>query len=263
MWGMVLMFALCCALEPTRIGVAALLIAMPRPFLNLIAFWIGLCLSGGSFLLVGMLFLSDYIRPVIEAVRSAAASPLVPPIKIAVGVLAILMAVRFVARSRARSASRATPVVTLMPVPVAVPAKTSGSDTSGSDLRAERSRVLALRSIMQGAWIGPAVERGSVRMAFVGGLATSAPPIEFCGVMLTILASGAAATTQVSAGFVFLFVGYAIAEVPLLCYLLSPSRTRAVVMRLNGWLRSHRQQISLWFFTVFGALMVAGGVGGL
>jgi hypothetical protein len=100
-------------------------------------------------------------------------------------------------------------------------------------------------------------------MAFIAGLATSAPPVEFWGAVLAILASGAAAGTQVSAVVVFMLVGYAIAEVPLICYLAAPAKTRAVVTRLHGWLRAHARPVFLAFLSAFGVIMIAGGVGGL
>jgi Sap, sulfolipid-1-addressing protein len=254
MWGMVLMFALCCAVEPTRIGVAALLIALPRPFLNLIAFWIGLFLSGGGILLAGMFLLNEYVAPIMEAIRAATSSPAVPPIKIALGVLAISTAAMIVVRSRTQSAISA-------PVGVAAPVAVPVGGPTGTELQPTTSSIFSAGALWRGTWIGPAVRRGSVPMALIGGLATSAPPIEFCGVILTILASGAAATTQLSAVFIFMLVGYAIAEIPLVCYLVAPVKTRAAVMQVNGWLCAHRHHISLAFFNVFGVLMIAGGVG--
>jgi Sap, sulfolipid-1-addressing protein len=255
MWGMVLMFALCCALEPTRIGVAALLIALPRPFLNLMAFWIGLLLSGGGILLAGMFLLNEHVAPLMVAIRSATTSPLVPPIKIAIGVLAISTAALLVVRSRARNVANAS-------IPVSAPVAVPLGGSPVAVLEPPTTIAFSASSFWRGTWIGPAVQRGSVPMALIGGLATSAPPIEFCGVILTVLASGAAATTQVSAVFMFMLVGYAIAEIPLLCYLIKPEKTRGVMMQLNGWLNAHRQRISQSFFSMFGVLMLAGGLAG-
>jgi hypothetical protein len=238
MWGTVLFFALICAAEPTRIGLAAVLVALPRPFRNLLAFWIGLLLSGGALALAGLCLLSDYVAQIDHFMRSAMASPAVPPIKIAFGLLAILVAAALVVRARARQGA---PV----PVPLGGP--------SGMELQPKKPRV---------SWAAM-VEGGSVRMAFVAGLATSAPPIEFWGAVLAILASGAAGGTQVSAVVVFLLVGYLIVEIPLACYLAAPTKTRATVTRFNDWLGVHRRPVVLGFLSLFGVIMIAGGVGGL
>ena len=248
MWGTVLFFALICAVEPTRIGLAAVLVALPRPFLNLLAFWIGLVIAGFGLALAGLFLLRDYLPRIIHAFRFATASPAVPPIKIAFGVLAILVAALLVARSRMRQAA---------PVPVSVPVPFSGP--SGSEFQKNKLSLLSPMSLPRRLPV--LVQNGSVGMAFIAGVCTSAPPLEFWGAVLAILASGATGGTQVSAVIVFLLVGYAIAEIPLVCYLAAPSRTRSIVARLHGWLRSHGRPISLSCLGVFGVLMIAGGMG--
>jgi hypothetical protein len=247
---MVLFFAIICALEPTRIGVAAILVALPRPFLNLLAFWIGLLISGAALAVVGMVLLRDYLPRILQAVRFATSSPALPPIKIAFGVLAILVVATLVARSRARQVAAVAPV----PVPIGGP--------TGLELQPNKPSMFSLRALARGSWTGM-VENGSVGMAFIAGLATSAPPLEFWGAVLAILSSRATGGTQVSAVVLFLLVAYAIAEIPLMCYIAAPSKTRAVVTRLHDWLRAHRRPIFLSCLGAFGVMLIANGVGGL
>jgi hypothetical protein len=253
MWGTVLFFALLCAAEPMRIAIAAVLVALPRPFPNLLAFWIGLFVSGGALALVGMVLLRDYLPLIIETLRQATSSPALPPIKIGLGVLSIFIVATLVARSRAR---QVTPAAALAPVPVPI-----GGPT-GMELQPNKPSGFSLRALSRLSW--PAlVERGSVGMAFLAGMAMSAPPLEFWGAVLAIVASGTTGGTQVSAVVVFMLVGYAIAEIPLICYLAAPAKTRSIVARLHAWLGLHRRPIFLTCLGVFGVLMVAGGVGGL
>lgn len=250
MWGTVLFFALICAAEPTRIAIAAMLVALPRPFPNLLAFWIGMLISGAALALAGMVLLRDYLPRIVQTLRLATSSPAVPPIKIAFGVLAIFIVATLVARSRARQVASVAPV----PVPIGGP--------TGLELQPNKPSMFSLRALSRLSW--PAlVERGSVRMAFMAGLAMSAPPLEFWGAVLAILASGATGGTQVSAVVVFMLVGYAIAEIPLIFYLAAPSKTRSIVARLHRWLGLHRRPIFLSCLSAFGVLMIAGGVGGL
>jgi hypothetical protein len=105
------------------------------------------------------------------------------------------------------------------------------------------------------------VEDGSPRMAFVFGLGTATPLIEFWGAMMVIVASGAGTGAQVIAALMWILVAYAIAEIPLVSYLASPAKTQAVVMRLHDWLRAHGRPIFVLVLGVVGVLMVANGVG--
>ncbi|MGC1807618.1 MAG: GAP family protein [Mycobacterium sp.] len=254
MWGTVLFFALITAMDPQRIGIAAILAGLRRPMHNLFAFWLGLMTAGLALALVGMFLLRDFLVLCTRFLKNAAKSPVVPPVQITFGVLALLIAVAIVVRSSARRAAPAP-----VPVPVGGPSGFEG-DPSGLEVVSKRpnvfSRVFALRRTSWSALL----DSGSVKLAFVAGLFTSAPPLEFCGAVLAIVASGAAASTQVSAYLMYMLVGYSIAEIPLVSYLLSPAKTQVVVMRLQGWLRAHQRQIFILILSMVGVLMVGGGV---
>src|SRR5262249_19556543 len=105
------------------------------------------------------------------------------------------------------------------------------------------------------------VERGSVGMSFLAGLSTSTTPLEFWGTIVAILAAGVPVGAQVSAALMFVFVSFAIAEIPLVGYLASPAKTQAVVMQLHNWLRAHRRPIIIVMLALFGVVMIARGVG--
>lgn len=243
------MFALASALEPTRMGIAALVVALPRPSRNLFAYWVGIFAAGIGFFLAGLFVLRDYIAPVVVVMRSATASPAVPPIKIALGLLAIALVTMIVVRSRVR---RAVPAP--VPVPIGGP--------SGLELEPEKPRGFSALPLPRISWTSR-IEGGSVVVAFVAGLATSTPPLEFFGAVLAILASGAAASVQVSAALAFMLVASAIVEIPLVCYVISPAKTQATLTRLQGWLRAHNKPLLLGFLGLFGVFMVAGGIGGI
>ena len=59
-----------------------------------------------------------------------------------------------------------------------------------------------------------------------------------------------------------MLIASAIVEIPLVLYLISPARTQAGVLRLQGWLRAHHKPILLVFLSLFGLFMVACGLGG-
>ncbi len=240
MWGAVLLFAFAAAQDPLRIGITVLLVSRPRPMSKLFAYWLGLMAMGIAAALAVLVLLRDSMLPVARVVTSAAGSPVVPPIQIVLGVLALsaaaMLAVPFWARQ-----------TTLAPV--------SGVNRAALVLQPKMPTVftrLPWRSRRDG---------GSLPMAFAAGLWTSTTIVEFCGAMAVILASGAAAATQVCAALVFSLVAFAFAEIPLVSYLVAPAKTQAVVMQLHHWLRAHRRPIFVFALVAVGTLLIAKGIG--
>jgi len=240
MWTTVLVLALISATEPQRIGITALLVALPRPMRNLLVYWLGLMTSGFGVAVIALFLLRESMLPVVRAVTSVFESPVVPPIEITVGVLALSLAAMLAVRSSVRQ-------------PVAAAVSAGGSATMV--LEPEKPSMMS-RLGMSGR-----LESGSVKMAYVAGLGTSMPPVEYWGAIAAILAAGAAAGTQVSAALTFLLVAFAFAEMPLVAYVASPAKTRTVVMQVHVWLRTHRRPLLLAILGMFGAMMIASGAG--
>ena len=63
----VLVLSVVAAMDPVRIGIAALLISRPRPMLNLLAFWLGGMAAGIAAPLVVLLFLRDFTLLLYES----------------------------------------------------------------------------------------------------------------------------------------------------------------------------------------------------
>ncbi|MBV9352769.1 MAG: GAP family protein [Mycobacterium sp.] len=252
MWGLVLLFALSAAQDPVRIGVMALLIARPRPMHNLLAYWLGLMATGYGAALAALFGLHDFLSPVARVMTSVARHPAVPPTQIALGVVVISTAAMLAVRSSPRQVAHA-----------AVPgAATPGGDPSPMMLQPNTPTGFSRMSLS--SWSGllqSMVEGRSLRMAFVAGLCTSTQVIECGAAMIAIIASGAAAGTQVSAALLFTLVAFAIVEVPLVSCLVAPAKTQVVVMRLHDWLRAHRRPISLLVLGMVGVFMLVSGVG--
>ena len=240
MWGLVLFFAFTAAQDPVRIGIVVLLISRPRPMPHLVAYWLGLKAMGFGAALAALFLLRDFILSVTRVVTSAARNPVVPPIQIALGVVALSTAAMLAAPSSMRQAAYA-----LVP----------GGDPSAQVLQPRTPTVFSRLSWRR------LLEDGSPRMAFVFGLGTATPLIEFWAAMMVIVASRAGAGAQVIAALMWILVAYAIAEIPLVSYLASPAKTQAVVMRLHDWLRAHGRPIFVLVLGVVGVLMVANGVG--
>ncbi len=240
MWGTVLVFALLAAMDPVRIGIFVLLISRSRPMLNLLLFWLGNMAMGIGAALIALFLLGTHMVPVTQAVTSAFTSPVVPSIQIVLGALLLPTAAVVAVRSSRRVAQVAMPCgdpsVLFQPK-----APAAFSRLSWAALRQGRS----------------------VRLAFVAGLCSATPPLEYWAAVLAILASGAAAGAQVAATVMFALVAYVIALVPLISHLASPEKTQAVVLALQRWIGAHRGSAFAVILGVGGVLMITSGVGGV
>jgi hypothetical protein len=77
----------------------------------------------------------------------------------------------------------------------------------------------------------------------------------------TIVASGAAIGTQVSAAIAFVVGMLAVFEITLVSYLAAPAKTQAVLRPLHDWALAHRRQVLAAIFAVVGLFQLAKGMG--
>lgn len=240
MFSAVLLLSLLAAIDPVRIGITALLIARPRPMLNLFAFWLGGIVAGVSVAFAVLFFLRDVTLAAIRAVDSATSSPIVAYLQVSVGALALSAAALLIARSWARH--RPT-----------VPASTGQS--TNLLLEPNTSSVSGRLSIRG------RLASGSISVAFIAGAALATPPVEYMAAMLAIVASERAAPAQVAAALAFTVVAFTVVEVPLITYLTAPARTMAVVRRVHVWISERRQAIPVLVVSAMGFMLLASGMG--
>jgi hypothetical protein len=105
------------------------------------------------------------------------------------------------------------------------------------------------------------LQGGSLRVAFVAGLALATPPVEYLAVLITLLASTATPTAQVGAALMFTVVAFTVVEVPLIGYLTTPAKTLAIMQRLNEWVSARRQVIPVLVLGAVGVLLTVTGLG--
>ncbi|ORA39106.1 GAP family protein [Mycobacterium aquaticum] len=102
----------------------------------------------------------------------------------------------------------------------------------------------------------------SLWTAGVAGLGIALPSVDYLAALTLIVASGTAAATQVGALLLFNVVAFGLVEIPLICYLVAPDRTRAALSALHDWLRArHRLEVAALLATVGCVLLIAGFVG--
>ncbi len=102
----------------------------------------------------------------------------------------------------------------------------------------------------------------SLWVAGVVGLGIALPSVDYLAALAVILASGAAAATQVGALVMFNAVAFALVEIPLLAYLLAPRRTRASMGALHDWIRSRRRIEVATLLGGVGCVLLAVGLAG-
>jgi hypothetical protein len=103
----------------------------------------------------------------------------------------------------------------------------------------------------------------SLWVAGVAGLGIALPSVDYLAALAVIMASGAAAATQVGALLTFNVAAFALVEVPLLSYVVAPDKTRALMAALHDWIRARRRLEVAALLSVVGCFLVAVGIAGL
>jgi len=224
MWITLLAMAVAVSLEPFRIGMTVLMVNRPRPLLQLCAFLAGGFTMG---IAVGLVVLF-VLRPAMGSSHFT-----LPRVQIVVGAVLLLNAV-VVASGLMEKLRERSPAGRVERYSGAVATRTR--------------RLLDGRSL----WTAGAV-----------GLGIALPSVDYLAVLALIVASGAAATTQIGALLVFNVVAFALVEIPLIAYLVAPGRTRSALAVVHDWLRTRRRRAVTVLLAVVGCVLLGAGVAGL
>jgi len=224
MWITLLAMAVAVSLEPFRIGMTVLMINRPQPLLQLVAFLAGGFAMGIS---VGLIVLF-VMRPALGSTHFT-----LPTVQIVVGAVLLINAAL-----------------------VATGIRVGKRDEGFAGLASRRLEPLATRTrqVLNGR---------SLRTAAVAGLGIALPSVDYLAVLALIVASGAAASVQFGALLLFNGVAFGFVEIPLICYLVAPERTRAGLSALQDWLRTRRRRAVIILLTVVGCVLLAAGLAGL
>jgi hypothetical protein len=224
MWMPLLLMAVAVSLEPFRIGMAVLMINRPRPALQLLTFLAGGFTMGTA---VGVIVLF-VMRPALES-----AEVTLPRVQIGVGAVVLVNA-----------ALVATGVI----------GKRRADQPAGAVAQRFAPVAARVRQLLAGR---------SLWTAGVAGLGIALPSVDYLAALALIVATGAAAATQFGALLLFNVVAFAMVEIPLLCYLVAPDRTRATLAALYDWLRAQGRRGASVLLAVVGCVLVGVGVAGL
>src|SRR5262245_45370028 len=103
----------------------------------------------------------------------------------------------------------------------------------------------------------------SLWVAGVAGLGIALPSVDYLAALAIIMASGAAAATQLGALLTFNVVAFALVEIPLLAYVVAPDRTHALMTSLNDWIRARRRREVAALLAAVGCVLLTVGIAGL
>jgi Sap, sulfolipid-1-addressing protein len=224
MWITLLAMAVAVSLEPFRIGMTLLMFKRPRPLLQLLAFLVGGFAMG---IAVGLIALF-VLRPAV-----ASAHFTLPTVQLIVG--AVLLGYAAV-------------------LATGVAGRMRGDGAAVRAYRRFEPLAKRTRQLLNGR---------SLWTAAVAGLGMALPSVDYLAVLALIAGSGAAVEAQVGALLLFNVVAFGFVEIPLVCYLVAPDRTRAAVAALHDWLRSRRRRDLVALLVVVGCVLLAAGFAGL
>lgn len=246
MWRTVVVLALMTAGDPVRIGITAVLVARPRPVVNLLAFWIGGMVAGIAAGIGLLVTLHDMLPNFVHRVTATISGLTAGPVQIVLGVIALLFAGRLAMRF---------PVTRASPIPVALPP----IPQPAIGLAVGTPNVFSRAS----ATLRRALDHGHPSVAFIVGLGSATPPVESLIALAAIVASGAGGGAQVGAIITFTVVVLAVVEIPLVSYMANPAKTEACILRLQAWMKAHRRMLSAISLTGMGVMLLTTGLGNL
>jgi hypothetical protein len=243
MWTAVLFLGLGLAMDPLRLGLVIIVLSRQRPLPNLVAFWLGGMVAGVGVGLAALVFFRGVALAAIEtlvavtdSVRTSVVILAGGGLEITLGVLALTLLSGLMIRQRVR---------------VSV-----GDGDSALD--AVEPRTPGFFAILA-AFSQNMLKRG-VWPAFLIGLGSATPPVEFVVLLTIVSASHAEPAAQVSAVVVFTVLVLLLVELPLVTYLAMPQRTKAAMLRLDGWLSNYRRQIFQVMLAITGVVLLVRGV---
>jgi len=212
-WSTVLLMGLVGTIDPLRVGVGAFLLSRPNPEKPLaVYFVVGFTLN----IVIGEAILAGG-RAVLGTQRSI-------PGEAEIVVAGILFTVGLIAALSGRLAA----MVGKSPQPA--------SEASDVDGLAQVPLIARLPDRIQRALQGE-----SVWLPVTLALCTASPGAHYLAAMAAIFAADAAAGPRLAALVVFNLGEFSAALIPLVCLRAMPDTTRAVVDRVNAWVKIHHR----------------------
>jgi hypothetical protein len=127
-------------------------------------------------------------------------------------------------------------------------------------LRERRARRKAEKADGRDPWSRRVLERDSLRLTFILGVAFNLPGATYLVGLKDIAAADQSTATSVLEIVAFNLIMFMVAEIPLVSYTLRPERTREAVNGINDWLGGHARQIAMGLCLAVGAWLLIRGI---
>lgn len=229
--GKLIVLALAAAFYPTLLAVVILIITRPQPARLLLGFLIGGMLTSVT---VGFVLLRA-----IEGtgtLSDGSGGTLSPAIDLILGCLSL--AIAFVLAT--------------------------GRESGLVERTARRKELKAKpEKPAKDPWTKRILERGSVPLAVMLGVALDLPSVWYLAALKDIAHANHSTGQDLVSILVFNVIMFALIEIPLVYYLVTPDRAAATVARFDAWARGHMRQIGVSVTTVIGLYLIANGLAGL
>nr|WP_255497062.1 MULTISPECIES: GAP family protein [unclassified Mycolicibacterium] len=224
--------ALVGTVDPLRVGVGAFLLSRPNPARPLaVYFMVGFTLS----IVIG--------EAVLAGGRAVLGTQRTIPWQVEIAVAGILFTIGLVAALSGRLA--------------AMVGKSPASASGESDIDGLPQVPLFDRLPDR---IQKALKGESVWLPVTLALCTASPGAHYLAAMAAIFAADAAAGTRLSALIVFNLGEFSAALIPLVCLRVAPVATRAVVDRVNAWVKIHHRLMLTVIMWAAAAVFLAMGI---
>ena len=236
MWITVLILAVAMNFEPSRPVWVPLMLARPRPILQLLSLFCGTFVSG---LAAGLLVLFVFRQtPFSSDPRTAAL------VQIGVGVTGLLLAA--VMATNISLPGRKAKV----PADPAAAGSSTDAEVTAVDKMSDRARAILRKG--NSPWLSAGI-----------GVAIGVPSLEYLAALVVIASSGVGKPAEIAALLMFLLVGNALITLPLVTYVFAPRRTTGWIERFQIWLRARGRREFAAILAGIGLLQIAIGIGRL
>jgi hypothetical protein len=131
--------------------------------------------------------------------------------------------------------------------------------------RERRERIRARREAKRSTrerppWSERVIQRGSVRLTFLVGMALNLPGAMYLVALTDVAAADLGTAETVGVILAYNLIMFQWAELPLVGYAVAPERTTALVTRANHWLRAHALEIAIAICGVAAIYLITRGV---
>jgi Sap, sulfolipid-1-addressing protein len=105
-----------------------------------------------------------------------------------------------------------------------------------------------------------ALSRGSVAMAFVAGTILNLPGVWYLEALTEIAKAMPSTVSALLQLLVFNVIMFALVEIPIVAYAVSPQGAAGLVERASKWGREHSREVAIAVATIVGVWLIAKGI---